>query len=426
MQLTDSHLSEKQIQAIATSNNKINIWHGAVRSGKTYSSLLRFLIEIKRAPPGEMVIICRDAHAFRRNILPVLYELVNEDVRYLEGKNLLEIWDRKIHVVGAHDSRSEGKLRGATFRGAYVDEATLIPHSAFIVLVQRCAMGGARIFATTNPDSPGHWLKKEFLEDNPDVNQYPFTMLDNPALTEEEREYLERQHKGIFYKRFILGDWVLAEGAVFDFFDEKIHTIERPPANAQFYLCGVDIGFTNPTAFTLIGVNYNVSPPMWAEAEYHHDNKKQGTKTASDFANDLSDFIGQRPYVKRIYMDPAAGAFKAEIKRSGLGLPISDADNDVLQGITSLVCWLGNGELKICRNCKNLIREIQGYTWDPKESEKGNDEPIKRFDDTLDSFRYGTFSYFKNRIHLAGQQEVEARTLGYSNAPYASTVYPRR
>jgi len=381
---------------------------------------------VQRAPPGEMVIICRDAHAFRRNILPVLYELINEDVRYLEGKNLLEIWDRKIHVVGAHDSRSEGKLRGATFRGAYVDEATLIPHSAFIVLVQRCAMGGARIFATTNPDSPGHWLKKEFLEDNPDVNQYPFTMLDNPALTMEEREYLERQHKGIFYKRFILGDWVLAEGAVFDFFDEQVHTIPKPPANAKFYICGVDIGFTNPTAFTLIGVNPDAQPPLWVEAEYYHDSKIKGSRTDSDYAQDLIYFVSQRPYVKGIYVDPAAASFKVEIRRSGLGLPIRDAENNVLDGIRSLTSFMASGDLKICRSCKNLIREIQGYCWDPKESEKGYDEPIKKADHGIDSMRYAVYSYFGNKTDIRAKVEESPRTLGFSSAPYAPSPYPRR
>ena len=393
-------LSPKQKKAIATSNKSINIWHGAVRSGKTYSSLIRFLIEISEAPDGEMAIICRDAFAFRRNILPVLFNLVGNDASYLEGKGLLQIWGRKIHVIGAHDVRAEGKIRGATFVGAYVDEATLIPHAAWLVLLQRCAMGGAKVFATTNPDSPSHWLKKDFLDNNQDVAGFYFNMLDNPALTQQERDYLARQHKGIWYKRFVLGDWCLAEGAIFDFFDEQIHTISKPPTNAQFYLVGVDIGFTNPTAFTLVGYNENVSPCLWVEKEYYWDSKEKGSKTDSEYAADLLEFVSTRNNVKFIYVDPAAASFKIELKRRENSIPVRDANNNVLEGIRSLSSMLANGDLKILSSCRKLINEIQGYCWDPKAAEKGEDAPLKRFDHEIDSLRYAIFSYFGDRINL--------------------------
>lgn len=401
----------------------INIWHGSVRSGKTFSSLIRFLIEIEEAPPGEMAIICRDAFAFRRNILPLLFQLIGNDARYLEGKGLLEIWGRKIHVIGAHDTRAEGKIRGATFVGAYVDEASLIPESAWIVLMQRCAMGGARIFATTNPDSPAHWLKKNVLDGNPDVRAFHFTMLDNPALTEKEREYLQRQHKGVYYKRFVLGDWVLAEGAIFDFFDERIHVIDRQPANANFYLCGVDIGFTNPTAFVLVGYNPDVAPCLWVEKEYYHDNKVKGSKTASDYAEDLAMFLSDRDNIQFCYVDPSASAFKAEIRRTGIHVPVRDADNDVCEGIKAVSALMANGDLKIMSRCKNLIAEVQSYCWDPRASEKGFDEPLKRFDHACDSLRYSIFSYFGNRIPLKNSKCVEGKTLGYKTLKSGPPVH---
>lgn len=405
-------LSQKQKNSITTSNSQINIWHGAVRSGKTYSSLLRFLIEIDEAPPGQMAIVCRDAFAFRRNIIPLLYQLIGDDFRYFEGKGLIELWGRQIHVIGAHDTRSEGKIRGSTFAGAYVDEASLIPESTWIVLLQRCAMGGARIFATTNPDSPAHWLKRDFLDDNPDVKAFHFTMLDNPALTEDERNYLTRQHKGIWYKRFVLGEWVLAEGAVFDFFDERLHVIDHEPGNAKFYLCGVDIGFTNPSAFTLIGYNDEISPCLWVENEYYWTNKSKGSKTDYDFVCDLYDFVQTRYNVKFIYVDPAAAGFKAELARYEIGVPVRDAENKVLDGIRTVSTFMGSGDLKIHRRCTNLIKEVQGYCWDPKHSEKGLDAPIKKSDHLLDSIRYAIYSYFGNRKSLR-MTNVKPQTLGY-------------
>lgn len=419
-------LSPKQKYAIAKSNKQINIWHGAVRSGKTYSSLIRFLIEVDEAPPGEMAIICRDAFAFRRNILPLLFQLIGNDTRYLEGKGLLEIWNRKIHVIGAHDTRAEGKIRGATFVGAYVDEASLIPHSAWIILLQRCAMGNARIFATTNPDSPAHWLKKDFLTNNPDVQDFHFTMLDNPALTPQDREYLERQHKGIFYKRFVLGEWCLAEGAIFDFFDESIHTISRQPANAKFYLCGVDIGFTNPTAFILIGYNDDVSPCLWVEDEYYWDSKERGSKTDSEYAVDLNNFVSSRHNVQFIYVDPAAASFKTEMRRCNIGVHLKDANNDVLEGIRSISTLLANGDLKILCSCRKLISEIQSYCWDSKAAEKGYDAPLKRFDHAIDSMRYALFSYFGERVSIKQAKPVtDARTLGHhSLVSFKGPAYP--
>ena len=407
-------LSPNQKLAIAKSNNPINIWHGAVRSGKTFSSLIRFLIEIAEAPPGEMVVVCRDAFAFRRNVLPLLHHLIGDDARYLQGNALLEIWGRKIHVVGAHDSRAEGKIRGATFVGAYVDEISLIPEVFFTVLVQRCAMGGARIFATTNPDSPGHWLMQSFLKNNPDTISFHFTMLDNPKLTKDEREYLERQHKGLWYRRFVLGEWCLAEGAVFDFFDEKVHTLAKATSNQKYSVVGVDYGTTNATAFTMLEYNTDVSPSLFISKEYYWDSKKMSRqKNNTEYAEDLLKFIEGHP-VKFIYIDPSAASFKLELKRLGLEVPIRDANNDVLNGIQEMSTLLANGDLKIGKNCRNLIEEMQAYSWDTKQSEKGDDAPIKKFDHAIDSARYAIYSHFGNKISLREQEPIaHGRTLGY-------------
>ena len=403
-----------QQRAIAQSNKKINIWSGAVRSGKSFSATLRFLIEVAEAPPGDMAIITRDSNSFRRNVLPILRDLVGPDVVYKAGISVVELWGRKIHLVGCHDQRSEGKLRGCTLQGALVDEATIIPESSWIVLLQRIAMNKGRIFATTNPDSSMHWLKTGFIDDNPDVMTFNFGLLDNPKLAQEEREFLERQHRGVFYRRFIAGEWCLAEGAIFDFFDESIHTISRNPANAKFYVAGVDVGFSNPTAFTMVGFNEYASPCLWVEKEYYYDSKARGSsKTDSEYANDLKEFANSRTNVKCIYIDPAAASFKTEMRRSNITIPIKDADNDVLNGIRFISPLIANGDLKILSSCKKLIGEIQGYCWDPKASEKGYDAPIKRADHLIDSLRYACYSHFGKKLNLSEpKQDFNARTLG--------------
>ena len=212
--------SEKQLKSFRESNAKINIWEGAVRSGKTWISLWRFITELQEGPEGEYALITRTFDSFKRNVLPLLENMIGvKDTNWRGGHRTLNIYGKTVHVIGADDERAEAKIRGPTFAGAYVDELTIIPESVFKMLISRCAMGGAKIFGTTNPDSPFHWLKQDILSmDEGDVRSWQFALEDNPELTQEDKDYLRRQYKGLWYQRFIEGKWVQAEGAIYDYF----------------------------------------------------------------------------------------------------------------------------------------------------------------------------------------------------------------
>jgi len=338
-------------------------------------------------------MITRTYDTFKRNLLPQLTRMIGADVRYYAGKREMVIFGKTIHIVGADDERAENKIRGPTFQGAYVDEATIIPESVFKMLISRCAMKGAKIFATTNPDSPYHWLKKDYLDENPDVKSWKFTLDDNPELTKDEKEYLRRQYKGIWFQRFIEGKWVQAEGAIYDFFDTSIHLIDHPPGPAEFYIAGVDYGTTNPCSFVLIGINRSRYPNMWVESVYYYDSRlKQRQKTDSEYAEDLAKFIEGKP-IKAIYIDPSAASFKLELSKSGIQ-NLYDAENEVIDGIRLVSKFLSNGTLKICRDCQELIKEIQGYIWDPKSMKMGVDKPLKERDHACDALRYAIFTHF--------------------------------
>jgi len=391
-----SCLSKKQIESFTDSNARINIWQGAVRSGKTYISLLRFLKEVTYGPKGEYAIIARTYDSFKRNLLPQLTRLIGADARHYAGKRELVIWDKTIHVIGADDERAETKIRGSTFCSAYVDEATIIPESVFRMLISRCAMGGSKIFATTNPDSPYHWLKRDFIDDNPDVKTWHFTLHDNPELTQDEKEYLSRQYKGIWLQRFIEGLWVQAEGAIYDFFDTKYHVINFPPGRAEYYICGVDYGTTNPCSYVLIGVNKSKFPNMWVEDLYYYDSKvHQRQLTDTEYAEAFVRFTEHRP-VKAVYVDPSACSFKLELSKHGVR-NLYDAENEVLDGIRLVGKFINNGTLKICRQCEKLIKEFQSYVWDPKCQKTGQDKPLKVNDHALDALRYCLYSHFFNK-----------------------------
>lgn len=374
--------SEKQLKSFQESDAKINIWEGAVRSGKTYISLWRFIHELARGPEGEYVLICRTYDSFKRNVLPQLALMIGADAKYFKGNREMKVYDKTVHIVGADDERAESKIRGPTFAGAYVDEITIIPESVFKMLISRCAMKRAKIFGTTNPDSPYHWLKRDYLTDNPDVSSWQFTLDDNPQLSPEDRNYLKRQYTGLWYKRFIEGKWVQAENSVYDYFDEKLHVIDFAPSYTSSYFVGIDYGTTNPCAFVLIGHDPSRYPNLWVEDEYYFNSRKhQRQKTDTEYAEDLKKFLQNRP-IKSIYLDPSAVSFRMELQKQGIQ-NLYEAKNEVLDGIRFVSKLLNNGTLKICRSCYNLIQEFQSYVWDIKSSLTGVDKPKKENDHCL-------------------------------------------
>lgn len=393
-----SIISPKQLMSYRESTARINIWDGAVRSGKTVSSILRFLKHVRFGPAGDMAVCGRTHLTIKRNVLYTIQNVIGLPIKMTAQNSEMNIFNRRIHVIGANDERAEGKIRGATFAGAYVDEATLLPEGFFKMLLSRLSIPGAQLFATTNPDSPYHWLKRDFLDkEGLDLKHFHFQLEDNTTLSPEYIDALKHEYSGLWYKRYIEGEWCVAEGAIYDFFDEKFHVLETPPAAANYYTVGVDYGTHNCTAFVLVGYNPLSSPTTWVEKEYYWDSVKQlRQKTDSEYADDLLSFI--RPYpVKMIYVDPSALSFKVECQRREIG-PLKDAKNDVLDGIRFVSKMILNGTIKICRSCRNLIQEIQTYSWDEKSREIGVDKPRKINDHVCDALRYVLFSHFYKKI----------------------------
>lgn len=401
-------LSPKQIKSIDECNARINIWCGAVRSGKSYSANLSLVDMCHTAPPGNLTILGRTNDTIKRNVIDEILNLPGNKAYYYPGKRELHMEGRVIYCIGANDERAEGKIRGPTFSGAYVDEVSLIPESVFKMLLSRLSRPGARLIGTTNPDSPFHWLKKDFIDREGELNLkvFNFLMEDNPSLTESYVNDLKREYKGLWYKRFINGEWCLAEGSVFDFFDESNNCINDAPAYAKYYIVGVDYGTTNPCAFVLLGFNDDVKPEIWVEKEYYYDSKKDGyQKTDAEYADDFMDFIMDYP-VKHIYIDPSAASFKQELRRRK-SLSIIDANNDVANGIRIMSMRLVLGNFKIRRSCKNLVKEMQSYVWDTKASQRGEDKPMKAFDHCLDATRYALVSHWGDKRELREQSQEQ-------------------
>lgn len=389
-------LSLKQKDVLKNSHKRLNFLIGAVRSGKTFISLIRWLEYIQTAPPGNLAIIGRTASTIKRNIIDEVCNLVGLDARYYIGKGELNLWGRRIYLIPGNDERAEGKLRGISLAGAYADEVSLLPESFFTMLLSRLSVPDAMLFATTNPDSPFHWLKTNYLDrqEDLDMSVFDFKLEDNPSLSEAFKTNLKKEYRGLWYKRFINGEWCLAEGTIYDFFDEQIHVINFAPDSARYHVVGVDYGTANATAFTLLGYNPDNFPNIWVEDEYYWDSKvKMRQKTDTEYAEDLKRFIAGKN-IKAIAIDPSAASFKAECAKQGIQ-NIIDADNDVLNGVRFVSRMMSNGTVKIVRKCQNLLKEMQTYVWDDSSAKRGEDKPKKQNDHGCDAIRYALMTYFR-------------------------------
>ena len=390
-----AELSGKQLLSVRESTGRVNVWEGSIRSGKTIGSLIRWGMFCAHGPRGGALVIIgrtRDT-AWRNVILPMQDESIfGEAAREVVGNYgapTVTIMGRTVYVLGAHDAKAEKILRGLTVAGAYVDELTVVSEEFFTQLLGRMSVKGARLFGTTNPDSPGHWLKRKFLDrlaQLPDWRSWHFVLDDNPSLDPEYVASIKREFTGLWYRRFILGEWVQAEGAVYDMWDPDRHVVKvsQIPDMERVLALGVDYGTTNPTRGILLGLG---EQRLWALDEW-----APAAGTDAQLSLGMRQWItGRNPEPWRspewVFVDPAAASFKLQLFTDGMS-NVANGANSVLPGIRTVASLFATDRLKVSEKCKHLIDQIPGYSWDPKATEKGHDAPIKRDDHEADALRY--------------------------------------
>lgn len=402
LMISKPSLSDKQRRSVNAANKRINIWHGSVRSGKTVGSIWKYIKATQEYTAGDLLMAGKTIDAIKRNVINPIMELVGSNATYFPGKRELHLFGKRIYVVGASDERSEGKIRGSTLGKIYGDELTLWPESFFKMCLSRMSVDGAQFFGSTNPDNPNHWLYKDYIKRRStlDMSLFHFNIDDNPFLPKAYVDSLKNEYTGLWYKRFILGKWCVAEGAIYDFFDEKVHCISEVP-DATHYYVGVDYGTTNPCVFILYGCNNNSHPKIWAEKEYYYnpaEQKKQ--KTDGEFSKDFLNFIA--PYkhkIRAVFVDPSAESFQLQLRRDGV-VNMRDAENEVIDGIRTVARMFVTGDYAIYKyGCPKLVDEMYAYAWDSKAQSRGEDAPLKVHDHAQDNQRYvlhtvfGTGSY---------------------------------
>lgn len=396
-------LAPKQLEFIINSNARWNLAYGSVRTGKTVGSLFRFMQAVELCPDSQIFMAGHTSDTIYQNAIRLLLEspqfaIFRPFCTWIAGKRQLKFRDKTITTLGAKDEGAIGQFQGKTFSLFYGDEMTLYPESIIDMIDTRLSNPHSMGFATMNPTYPTHKIKKWIDKaDAGDKNYYAlhYTLDDNPYVDEDYKNRIKNSLSGVFYKRNYLGLWCLAEGAIFDFFDKSIYVKKIPPRPAEYWIAGIDYGTINSFSCTLIGIStgqYTQSGLCrWVEKEYVWDSKATGRqKTNSEYADDVQDFL--EPYaVKGVYCDPSAASFKLELRRRGLH--VIDAENDVLPGLTFMTSEMQKGNLYVCSECTNTIRELESYVWDPNAAKKGEDQPLKKDDHCIDSIRYAVYTH---------------------------------
>lgn len=382
----------KQAESILQSQARINIWHGSVRSGKTIGSILRWLDEIDRGPAGEFLMVGKTERTLRRNIINPIQDLLEPgELSVSWGTGEAELWGRTLYLVGAADERAEQKIRGATIAGAYGDELTLWPESFFGMMLSRMSVRGAKFFGTTNPDSPRHWLKINWLDRAAELDllDFHFRLPDNPYLDAKFIEALAAEYTGLWRRRFIEGQWVLAEGSIWDMFDVDVHIVRGAVPECDHYWVAVDYGTVNPFVALLLGFSEG---RLYVCGEWRWDSMREGYQLTdqqySERARAWVESAGVTPVCW--FVDPSAASFSLQLRNDGVG--VVDADNDVANGLRSVATEFSCQRLFVHESCVGLLGEIDGYTWDPKAQEKGKDAPLKVNDHGPDALRYGVYT----------------------------------
>ena len=367
------------------------ICDGAVRSGKTLSMGISFVCWAMRSFQGRQFGLCgKTIRSLRRNmlheLLPVLRELGFSCEEKL-GENLVVVRfggrENRFFLFGGRDESSAALIQGVTFAGVLLDEAALMPRSFVEQACARCSVAGSRLWFNCNPEGPQHWFYREWIlrAEERNILYLHFTMEDNPSLTAKIRARYRRSYSGVFYRRFVLGEWTAARGLVYDFFEREKFCAPAPPEEAEVYWVSVDYGTANPTSFGLWGLCRGV---WYRVDEYYYDSRERGRQlTDAEYVEALRKFLGGRR-AERVIVDPSAASFLAALRQAGFR--VEKADNRVLDGIRMTADLLKRRKLVLCENCADCLREMELYAWE--ENEKGQDAPKKEHDHAMDEMRY--------------------------------------
>lgn len=363
---------------------------GAVRSGKTLCMSLSFVLWAMHTFDKASFALCgKTVNSLKRNVIyplmPVLrsrgfdiHEKMTEGVIEIHSKSSMN----RFYLFGGGDELSREKIQGMTLGGVLFDEAALLAESFVNQAAARCSLPGSKFWFNCNPEGPNHWFKKNWIDADKNLVYLHFTMDDNLSLSEEVKSRYRRMYTGVFYNRFILGQWVAADGVIYDMFGSD-NLFEDGGQVYEKYFVSIDYGTQNPCVYLLWGLYHG---KWYAVREYYYSGRDSGVqKTDAVYADDLSSFLGNINPVA-IIVDPSAASFIAEIKSRGYR--VKKARNDVVDGIRLVGTMLSKKEIFFHKSLTNTLDEFSMYVWDAASIDRGEDKPLKENDHAMDAVRY--------------------------------------
>lgn len=394
---------------------RINLLEGAVRSGKTWISLIVFSLWVAtQSKDATLLMVAKTLTSLKRNCLELLQSLIGEqNFTYNLSQKQGLLFGRVVYLEGVNDVRAEGKIRGMTLTGAYCDEVTLFTEDFFTMLLSRLSMPGAKLFCTTNPDAPGHWLNVKYIQRANELDMLicKYNIDDNKTLDKTYVEALKKEYTGVFYKRFILGQWVVADGACYPQFADtpEKYIIDTVPDNQNFISIGLDWGGNKSlTAFTATMIHGNFERIGFIK-DYHITGRKgtiDGDRVNTEFIRFAKELQAEfKAPVRYAFCDSAeqylnAGLAKA-VKAAGLNIAIGDSHKaEIVQRIICLNTLFNTGRAYVLRRCNLVIDGLRSAMWDEKAAAKGKDKRLDDFTsdiDIVDSAEY-SFSRFMQQL----------------------------
>lgn len=410
-----SPFSQKQKKVLTwwCQNSPVNekdgiIADGAIRSGKTVSMSLSFVMWAMSSFDGQNFAMCgKTIGSFRRNVLFWLKLMLRSrgySITDHRADNLLVVRkngkENYFYIFGGKDERSQDLIQGITLAGVFFDEVALMPESFVNQATGRCSVKGSKFWFNCNPDGPYHWFKVNWIDKCKEKNilYLHFTMDDNLSLAEDIKKRYRSMYTGVFFKRYILGLWAVAEGIIYDMFSKEKHTKDIKEffhilINGNRYV-SCDYGTQNATVFLLW--NKGRDGKWYCIREYYYSGRdKAKQKTDSEYADDLKEWL-EGIQIKAIIVDPSAASFIAELRKRGY--KVLKAKNDVLDGIRLVGTLLNLEQLVFASSCKETIKEFASYVWDEKALERGEDKPTKQHDHCLDACRYFVSTILGNSL----------------------------
>ncbi len=398
--------TSKQMEFLQADSNRINFLSGSVRSGKTYVSLVKWALWVASQPEDmEFIMVGKTITSLKRNCLSLLEKFVGTDnFHYSSSNKFGTLFGRRVYLEGANDERSENKIRGMTLFGAYCDEVTLYPESFFSMLLTRLSFDDARLWATCNPDNPSHYIKMKYIDNEElDMKVWNFILTDNTYLGAKFIENISKEFTGVFYNRFILGQWVRAEGIIYREFADQVdsYLIDEIPKDLIQVTIGVDFGGNaSATTFVCSGITQNYRDVVILENKYIKE-ELTPIKLENLFVEFVKICISKYGRVNYIYVDSAEQILKhgmvRRVQQERLPVQVKNAYKMQITDRIKLVIRLqASGRFKVMRHCKQVIKALCDAVWDStKQTDERLDDMTSDID-TLDALEYSIERSYKN------------------------------